>query len=97
MEDYIADDNDRGDGLDMGEMGMGSGFGEGDFGEGIGIDMDFAGKSGCVCIWSEATKGRDSPRSWMNSGCHILAYRFLKREKGVVMEEISRKCQLTHL
>lgn len=45
MEDYIADDNDRGDGLDMGEMGMGSGFGQGDFGQGIGIDMDFAGKS----------------------------------------------------
>lgn len=47
MEDYIADDNDRGDGLGMGEMGMGSGFGEGDFGEGMGIDMDFASKSDC--------------------------------------------------
>lgn len=58
MEDYIADDNDRGDGLGMGEMGMGSGFGEGDFGEGMGIDMDFASKSGCGLLAERSDMGR---------------------------------------
>lgn len=93
MEDYIADDNDRGDGLGIGEMGMGSGFGEGDFGEGMGIDMDFASKSDC---------GLRAERSDMGTGLfwelverrtsHTHVRRRARNDK-----KISRKCQLTHL
>lgn len=49
-----------------------------------------------VYLRSEATWGGDRSWNWLRGGCRILLYGD-KRETGVVMEEISKKYQLTHL